>query len=75
MIRKNGLSQGTALNVNIPALPTEKIKGVCYTKQGTARFEEYFERRTDPRGNVYYWLTGETPVENGNRETDSTTAA
>ena len=73
MIRKEGLTQGTALNVNIPALPPDKIRGVSFTRQGTARFEEYFERRTDPRGNVYYWLTGETPVENGASETDSFT--
>jgi 5'-nucleotidase len=28
-----------------------------------SRFKERFERRVDPRGNVYYWLTGETPIE------------
>ncbi|MBK5099509.1 MAG: 5'/3'-nucleotidase SurE [Desulfobacteraceae bacterium] len=65
------LKKGTALNVNIPALPPEKITGVCVTRQGTSRFEEHFERRNDPRGNVYYWLTGETPVGNGSPDTDS----
>jgi 5'-nucleotidase len=66
-----GLRNGTALNINIPALPPDKITGVRFTRQGTERFEEHFERRNDPRGNVYYWLTGETPVGNGNSDTDS----
>lgn len=66
-----GLKKGTALNVNIPAVSADKIRGICFTRQGTARFEEHFERRTDPRGKVYYWLTGETPVENGGSDTDS----
>jgi 5'-nucleotidase len=70
-ITERGLRKGTALNVNVPALPREMIEGVRITRQGIARFEERFERRIDPRGNVYYWLTGETPVENGNPDADS----
>ena len=67
----SGLGNGTALNINIPAIPTEEIRGVVFTRQGTARFVERFERRNDPRGNVYYWLSGETPVENGSPDADS----
>ena len=68
---ESGLRDGTALNVNIPALPKEEIAGVCFTRQGTSRFEEYFERRSDPRGNIYYWLAGETPIKDGNPGSDS----
>ena len=68
---ENDLRAGTALNVNIPATPPEEITGVCVTRQGTARFKECFERRNDPRGNTYYWLSGETPVEDSNPDTDS----
>ncbi len=68
---ESGLKTGAALSVNIPAVTPDKIAGVRLTRQGTARFEEHFERRTDPRGNIYYWLTGETPVENGSTGTDS----
>jgi len=70
-LSENRLKRGTALNVNIPAVPPEKITGVCVTRQGTSSFEEHFERRNDPRGNVYYWLTGETPVGDGGPDTDS----
>ena len=60
---KFGLKERTALNVNIPALPADMITGVSITRQGLARFRESFERRMDPRGGVYYWLSGEFPVE------------
>ena len=68
---ESDLKDGTALNVNIPAVPPEKIRGVCLARQGTSRFEERFERRNDPRGNVYYWLMGEKFIENGNPDNDS----
>ena len=61
----------SALNVNIPAVPAEEITGISVTKQGTARFRECFERRNDPRGNTYYWLSGETPEEDRDPDTDS----
>ncbi len=59
-----------ALNVNIPALSEEQIEGVEFTTQGTARFIERFEKRVDPRGNVYYWLTGEVPMEDPRPDSD-----
>ena len=62
-IMENGIKEGTALNVNIPAVSAEKISGVSITRQGISRFRERYERRVDPRGKVYYWLSGETPVE------------
>lgn len=62
---------GTALNVNVPALPADRIRGVCLTRQSTSRFKERFDRRTDPRGNTYYWLTGEKFLENGIPDNDS----
>jgi len=59
------------LNVNVPAIPEKDMKGVVVTRQGQARLREEFERRTDPRENVYYWLAGETQVEETeNGETD-----
>lgn len=62
-MKEHGLRDRTALNVNVPAVPFPEIRGIAVTRQGLSRFMERFERRVDPRGNVYYWLTGETPVE------------
>ncbi len=69
---KFGLRERTALNVNVPALPPDMITGVSITRQGLARFRENFERRTDPRGGVYYWLSGEFPVEETSPDSDGT---
>ncbi|MBN2032522.1 MAG: 5'/3'-nucleotidase SurE [Deltaproteobacteria bacterium] len=68
---QHGLRDRTALNVNVPNLPLSEIRGVAVTRQGMSRFKERFERRVDPRGNVYYWLTGETPIEDRVPDADS----
>lgn len=57
-VLENGLSNGTCLNVNIPVLKTEEIKGVKICRQNSGVWKEEFDKRTDPRGQVYYWLTG-----------------
>ncbi len=54
------LNPTTLLNVNIPAVPPEEIRGVALTKQGVSRFIERFDKRIDPRDNAYYWQAGET---------------
>lgn len=55
----NPLPQGVLLNVNIPNLPLGQVKGFVATRMGRSRFVETFHKRTDPRGNVYYWMDGE----------------
>jgi len=56
---KGKLPQGAFLNVNVPAVPKAQIAGVAFTRQGPLRYDNRIERRTDPRGEHYYWLTGE----------------
>lgn len=58
LVLQHGLPQGTLLNVNIPALPEEQIKGIKITRQGRGRYEEAFEKRIDPMNRTYYWLGG-----------------
>lgn len=70
-INESNLHQGTALNINIPSVHPGDIQGVSITRQDVSRYRERFERRIDPHGNVYYWLTGETPVEEDHPDTDS----
>lgn len=70
-IMENEISNSTALNVNVPAVPADRIKGVVITRQGIGRFKERYERRIDPRGNVYYWLTGETRLEEEKEGSDA----
>lgn len=46
------------LNVNIPKLPSEEIKGIKVCKQANAKWEESFDERVNPHGKKYYWLSG-----------------
>jgi 5'-nucleotidase len=56
---KTRLDKHTVLNVNIPAVDVELIKGVRICKQAYAKYEEDFIERSDPTGKKYFWLTGE----------------
>ena len=54
-VKKRGLRRGTYLNVNIPALPKERIKGVMVTRLDERPSLESYERRTNPEGQVTFW--------------------
>ncbi|NQT25755.1 5'/3'-nucleotidase SurE [candidate division KSB1 bacterium] len=56
---QRGLPEGVFLNVNVPACDEEEIQGISITRQGKAVYKETFDKRNDPRGNVYYWLSGQ----------------
>ncbi len=58
LIKKTMLPDGVLLNINVPAISKSRIKGVMFTKQGRSLYKEEFVKRVDPRGRVYYWLTG-----------------
>lgn len=53
------LEKHTVLNVNIPAVAPELLKGFKICKQAYAKYEEDFIERNDPHGRKYFWLTGE----------------
>lgn len=57
-VLRDGLPQGILLNVNVPSLPTDEIKGIALTRQARSRWEEGFDERTDPANRSYYWLAG-----------------
>jgi len=52
------LPAGICLNVNIPSVPESEIKGVLVCRQSKGNWKEEFEKRKDPMGRTYYWLTG-----------------
>ena len=54
-----GLPKGILLNVNVPAVPKSKIKGIKITRQSKKAFVEKFDKRVDPHKHIYYWLSGE----------------
>jgi 5'-nucleotidase len=55
---KSKLDKHTVLNVNIPSVPVDLLKGIKICRQAYAKYEEDFIERNDPHGKMYYWLTG-----------------
>jgi 5'-nucleotidase len=53
------MPRGVCLNVNIPKLRREDIRGIKVVRQSRANWVEKFEERKDPYGREYYWLSGE----------------
>lgn len=58
-LQKQGMPQKMLLNVNVPALPREQIKGWRFTRQGKRHYSENIIERVDPRGKKYYWIGGD----------------
>ena len=57
-VLKEGLPKDVVLNVNIPNLSNQELKGIKICRQARAYWEEEFDKRKNPQGRDYYWLTG-----------------
>ena len=57
-VLNNGLPKGIVLNVNIPKVSDDPIKGIKICRQARANWVEEFDKRQNPFGRDYYWLTG-----------------
>jgi len=57
-VLEEGLPDGICLNVNIPNVPHNELRGIRICNQANGYWKEEFEQRTDPNGLDYYWLTG-----------------
>lgn len=70
-VLENGLPLGVCLNVNIPKLKYELIKGIKVCRQARANWVEEIDERHDPSGHPYYWLTGKLEnYDKGKKDTD-----
>jgi 5'-nucleotidase len=69
-VLQNGIPGEFILNVNIPNLKTEEIKGVKICKQANGRWKEDFDKRKSPFGKEYYWLSGEFVLDDKGQDTD-----
>ncbi|MFM2206085.1 MAG: hypothetical protein RL213_60 [Bacteroidota bacterium] len=66
----NGLPTGSLLNVNIPYLPLDGLKGMRICRQAAAKWQEEFDERVDPNRRKYYWLTGKFVNQDKGEDTD-----
>ena len=69
-VLRNGLNECKLLNVNIPAVPVGEIKGIKICRQAQGMWVENFKEGIDPRGQKYYWLTGEFVNEDKSEDND-----
>lgn len=59
MVMEKKIDTPFCLNVNIPAVPFDEIKGIKVCRQNIGYWKETFVCRQDPRGKDYFWLTGD----------------
>lgn len=71
-LTKNGLDnkKPPIININVPYLPEDKIKGILITRQGLRIYRDELVKRLDPRGRPYYWIGGEAPTGKNEDGTD-----
>ena len=69
-ILKEGLRGTKLLNVNIPKLTSDEIKGIKVCTQASGMWIEDFQKGEDPRGEEYYWLSGKFVVDEDHKDTD-----
>ena len=74
LLAKNILDRGfepdALLNVNVPALPKDRIVGVEVTRLGKRQYRDQLIERLDPYGNPYYWVGGPAVSEESEPGTD-----
>lgn len=62
--------QSTLLNVNLPSLPPDEVKGVRITSLGQRRYSDSLTRALDPSGKEYFWIGGGDTTWRGNQDSD-----
>ena len=67
---KNGVPKGVFLNVNVPDLGGQPLKGFQVTRQGLRIYRDALDARVDPRGQPYYWIGGDFPTGTAEDGTD-----
>jgi 5'-nucleotidase len=65
-----GLPPNSLINVNVPFIPLDQIKGLRVTRMGLRVYHDKVDKRTDPRGRAYYWVIGDSPTGIPERGTD-----
>ncbi len=58
----DGLPENVLININVPYLKEDELKGFMITRQGLRVYRDALDQRLDPRGRPYYWIGGEAPT-------------
>jgi 5'-nucleotidase len=57
-ILTEGLPRLSLLNVNVPNVPAERMRGIRWTRQGRKGYRNRLERNPEPGGGTLFWLRG-----------------
>lgn len=60
-ILAEGLPKDVMLNVNLPDMPYDELRGMAFTCMGRRNYQDEIVTRKDPRGGIYYWIGGAQP--------------
>jgi 5'-nucleotidase len=69
-IREVGIASNVVLNINVPNIPIEDIKGVEITRLGKRNYHDNLEERVDHEKNKYYFIDGELSGDVLEKDTD-----
>lgn len=61
-LMRHELPKNILLNVNVPYLTFDELKGYHVSRQGLRIYRDELIQREDPRGRPYYWIGGEAPT-------------
>jgi 5'-nucleotidase len=70
LARRDDFPPETLLNVNLPAIPPEEVRGVRITRLGRRIYKDSLTRAEDPSGREYYWIGGGGVHWVGDEDTD-----
>ncbi len=69
-IQRKPLTQATLLNVNVPDVPLDQIRGMKITRLGRRHKAEPVIKSLNPRGEVVYWVGAAGPAADAGEGTD-----
>ena len=58
-VLRDGLKKGIYLNVNVPDIALDQIRGMRMARQGAGRWVREFDHRITLRGKHYFWMVGD----------------
>jgi 5'-nucleotidase len=70
LVRRPEFPPSTLLNVNLPALDPDDVRGIRITSLGERRYSDSLTRAVDPSGREYFWIGGGATHWTGNQESD-----
>ncbi|MDX1494360.1 MAG: 5'/3'-nucleotidase SurE [Longimicrobiales bacterium] len=70
ILGRGDFPKDTLLNVNLPPIPPEDVKGIRITSLGRRRYADSITRADDPSGREYFWIGGGVATWRGPADSD-----